>query len=142
MPEGHHFDQYIALQLLFFFNPVKGVPADMDLTLADASEVDHLLAHLQPGRVYVKDRGHCCFRLFQAIVDSGSHFVCRARDNSVYQVIEIQVYLAIIVCLLIALWTGKKPTLRTIEMIRFYFIGWAELDELEAHLAKLPAIPV
>ncbi len=101
-----------------------------------------ILAHLQPGRVYIKDRGYCCFRLFQAIVDSGSHFVCRARDNSVYQVIEIQVYLAIIVCLLIALWTGKKPTLRTIEMIRFYFIGWAELDELEAHLAKLPAIPV
>ncbi len=55
--------------------------------------------------------------------------------------IEIQVYLAIIVCLLIALWTGRKPTLRTIEMIRFYFIGWAELDELEAHIAKLPHLP-
>ncbi len=240
-----------GVKLHTHFEPLKGVPADMDLTVADASEVDHLLAHLQPERVYVKDRGYCCFRLFQAIVDIGSHFVCRARDNSVYQVIEnrslwaaakaagivsdqivwlgsegkrdelrqplrliqiackphrkrhagrggpeqgevllmatnlldvpaevialiyrkrwtvelffrffkyalgcrhllshgangieIQVYLAIIVCLLIALWTGKKPTLRTIEMIRFYFIGWAELDELEAHLAKLPAIPI
>lgn len=241
-----------AVKLHTHFEPLKGVPADMDLTLADASEVDHLLAHLQPGRVYVKDRGYCCFRLFQAIVDSGSHFVCRARDNSVYQVIEnrplsaqakaagivsdrivwlgsegkkgelrqplrliqiackphvkrghtarggpeqgqtlliatslldvpaevialiyrkrwtvelffrffkyglgcrhllshgangiqIQVYLAIIVCMLIALWTGKKPTLRTMEMIRLYFNGWAELDELEAHITNLSAIPV
>ena len=39
--------------------------------------------------------------------------------------------------MLIALWTGKKPTLRTVEMIRFYFIGWADTDELEAHIAKL-----
>ncbi len=51
--------------------------------------------------------------------------------------IEIQVYLAIIVCMLIALWTGRKPTLRTVEMIRFYFTGWAEADELDAHIAKL-----
>ncbi len=77
-----------GVKLHTHFEPLKGVPADMDLTVADASEVDHLLAHLQPERVYVKDRGYCCFRLFQAIVDIGSHFVCRARDNSVYQVIE------------------------------------------------------
>ncbi len=95
-----HFDQYIALQLLFFFNPVKGVPADMDLTLADASEVDHLLAHLQPGRVYVKDRGYCCFRLFQAIVDSGSHVVCRARDNSVYIEVPDRIGSAALFCAL------------------------------------------
>ena len=42
--------------------------------------------------------------------------------------------------MLIALWTGKKPTLRTVEMIRFYFIGWAEQDELEAHIAGLQKI--
>ena len=241
------------IKLHTHFEPLKGVPVDMDLTPADASEIEHLLAHLLPGRVYVKDRGYGCFRLFQAIVDIGSYFVCRMRDNSVYEVIEdrplsaeakaagvvsdqivwlgsegkreelkqplrliqiactphrkrsghngrggpeqgeflliatnlldvpaevialiyrkrwtvelffrffkhvlgcrhllshrangieIQVYLAIIVCMLIALWTGRKPTLRTMEMIRFYFIGWAELDELEAHIAKLPAMPV
>jgi len=33
-----------------------------------------------------------------------------------------------------------KPTLRTLEMIRFCFIGWAELDELEAHLAGLQPV--
>jgi len=53
--------------------------------------------------------------------------------------IEIQAYCAIIACLLIALWTGKKPTKRTYEMICFYFIGWASEEELLAHLEKLQA---
>lgn len=51
--------------------------------------------------------------------------------------IQIQAYCAIIACLLIALWTGGKPTLRTYEMLCFYFSGWADLDELTAHLEKL-----
>ncbi len=51
--------------------------------------------------------------------------------------IEIQTYCAIIACMLIALWTGKKPTLRTYEMICFYFIGLASEDELMAHIQKL-----
>lgn len=51
--------------------------------------------------------------------------------------IEIQTYCAIIACMLIALWTGKKPTLRTYEMICFYFIGMADEDELMAHIEKL-----
>lgn len=51
--------------------------------------------------------------------------------------IEIQTYCAIIVCLLISLWTGRKPTLRTFEMIQFYLSGWADEEELLAHLEKL-----
>ena len=43
----------------------------------------------------------------------------------------------IIACMLISLWTGRKPTLRTYEMICHYFTGLAEEDELLAHLAKL-----
>ena len=53
--------------------------------------------------------------------------------------IEIQTYCAIIACLLISLWTGKKPTLRTYEMICFYFCGMADEDELIAHIKKLNA---
>jgi hypothetical protein len=53
--------------------------------------------------------------------------------------VEIQTYCAIIACLLISLWTGRKPTLRTYEMICHYFAGLAEEDELLAHLAKLQA---
>ena len=242
------------IKLHTHFEPLNGVPVDIDLTAAKDSEIDNLFKRLVPGRVYVKDRGYACFGLFQAIVDIGSHFVCRIRDNSVYEVIEdrplstpakaagivsdqivrlgcdskrdelkqplrviriactphrkrsggtggtggtgrggpeqgeclliatnlmqtpaevvglifrqrwsveiffrffkhvlgcrhllshrhngieIQIYMAIIACMLIALWTGRKPTLRTVEMIRFYFIGWADADELETHIAKL-----
>jgi hypothetical protein len=52
--------------------------------------------------------------------------------------IEIQAYCAIIACLLIALWTGKAPTKRTYEMLCWFFIGWADEEELLAHLEKLP----
>lgn len=235
------------IKLHTHFDLLKGVPADIDLTKATDSEVENLMGRLLPGRVYVKDRGYACFRLFQGIVDIGSHFVCRIRDNSVYQGVEdrplsddaraagilsdqivwlgcegkrdelkqklriikikctphrkrihngrdgpeqgeflliatdlldlpaevialiyssrwtveiffrffkntlgnrhllshredgikIQVYMAIICCMLITLWTGRKPTVRTLEMLQFYFCGWADLEELEAHIAKL-----
>lgn len=51
--------------------------------------------------------------------------------------IQIQTYCAILACMLISLWTGRKPTLRTYEMISYYLLGWAEEDELLAHVAKL-----
>ena len=238
------------IKLHAHFEPLTGVPVDIEVTAAKASEVENLRRRLLPDRVYVQDRGYACFELLQAIDDIGSHFVCRVRDNSVYRVIEdrplsssakaagvvsdqivwlgcdpkrqgleqplrlvkiacqphrkrnktgrggpqqgefilivtnlldtpaqvigliyhkrwtvelffrffkhvlgcrhllshrangieIQVYLAIIVSMLIALWTGRKPTLRTIEMLRFYFTGWADTEELESHIAKLPTL--
>ena len=71
------------------------------------------------------------FRFFKHVL--GCRHLLSHHPNG----IEIQVYMAIIACMLIALWTGRKPTLRTVEMIRFYFIGWADADELETHIAKL-----
>ncbi len=62
---------------------------------------------------------------------------CRHLLSTAPAGVEIQAYCAIIACLLIALWTGKQPTKRTYEMICFYFIGWADEEELLAHLAKL-----
>jgi len=48
--------------------------------------------------------------------------------------VAIQVYCALIASLLITIWTGKKPTIRTFEMLQFYFLGWATDQELEEHL--------
>jgi hypothetical protein len=76
------------IKLHTHFEPLTGVPVDMDLTAAGDSEIENLLGRLVAGRVYVKDRGYACFRLFQAIVEIGSWFVCRVRDNSVCEVIE------------------------------------------------------
>ncbi len=62
---------------------------------------------------------------------------CRHLISHCENGIEIQTYRAIIACLLIALWTGKKPTLRTYEMICFYFTGLASEEELLQHIQKL-----
>ena len=50
--------------------------------------------------------------------------------------VAIQVYVGLIASLLITLWTGRKPSKRTWEMLQFYFQGWASLQELEGHLAR------
>ncbi len=243
-------DRNKAFKLHTQFELLKGVPVRMDLTDGNASERDVLESTLQAGRVYVMDRGYVKFSLFRKIVEVGSSFVCRIRDNSAFQVLEerplsddavaakiardvrvrfsgwkadaalgdrplriveirckprrqtgrrpgdagptqgetllvatdlldvpaevialiykhrwaietffrffkhvlgcrhllshcengiaIQTYLGIIACLLIALWTGRKPTLRTYEMICYYFSGLASEEELLAHLQKLP----
>lgn len=71
------------------------------------------------------------FRFFKHLLG------CRHLLSHDQNGIEIQTYCAIIACMLIALWTGKKPTLRTYEMICFYFTGLADEDELMAHIEKL-----
>jgi len=71
------------------------------------------------------------FRFFKQILGC-RHLLSRKQDG-----IEIQTYCAIIACLLISLWTGRKPTIRTYEMICFYFLGLASEDELMRHVDKL-----
>jgi len=71
------------------------------------------------------------FRFFKHLLGC-RHLLSHSQNG-----IEIQTYCAIIACLLISLWTGRKPTRRTYEMICFYFCGLASEDELLAHLAKL-----
>ena len=62
---------------------------------------------------------------------------CRHLLSHSAKGIEIQTYCAIIAWLMISLWTGRKPTLRTYEMICFYFCGMASEAELTAHINKL-----
>jgi hypothetical protein len=74
------------------------------------------------------------FRFFKHVLG------CRHLLSTHPAGIEIQAYCAIIACLLISLWTGRKPTLRTYEMICLYFGGWATLEELIAHMSKLKEV--
>ncbi len=62
---------------------------------------------------------------------------CRSLLSQNPNGIALQTYAAIIACMLIALWTGKKPTVRTYEFICWYFTGMADLDELLTHISKL-----
>ncbi len=245
-----------AYRLHTHFEILRGVPSRIDVTSANPKGEDDeravLERTLEPDRCYVTDRGYGKFTLWNAIVDKGSSYVCRVRDNSAFEVIEqrelteadheegvlsdqivslgkgrkaddrpdhqvrfvivkatphtsrgkyrggstghssdgkmriatnlldvpaelisklyrlrwlielffrmfkglmgcrhllstkqngveIQAYMAIIACLLILIYTGRTPTKRTFEMICLYLCGWAELDELESHIAQLKA---
>ncbi len=70
------------------------------------------------------------FRFFKHVLGC-RHLISHNKNG-----IEIQMYMAIIACMLISLWTGRKPTLRTYEMVCWYFTGMADLEELEAHIAR------
>ena len=71
------------------------------------------------------------FRQFQHLL--GCRHLLSHHQNG----ITIQTYCAIIACLLIALWTGRKPTKRTQEMLCYFLTGWASAEEVAAHVAKL-----
>jgi len=51
--------------------------------------------------------------------------------------LTIILYCALIASMLITLWTGRKPTKRTFEMLCFVFMGWAEDDDLARHIERL-----
>jgi len=234
--------QHRAAKMHVHFDVLKGVPCETTVTTGSGSETEQLRATLQARRLYVIDRGYAEYQLFQDIMDAGSDFIGRIRDNgpggviadrpltaaaqaagvrsdrivwlggpqsgSVFRqtvrVLEvatgktdahgrpeilllatsrldldaalvalgyrfrwtvelffrwfkcilgcrhllanspkgvtIQVYLAIIASLLISLWVGRKPTIRTLEMLQFYFQGWATEEELMAHLDHLKPV--
>lgn len=235
-----------GIKVHFQYEILKGVPVDMELTDANASEKTVLAANLLPNRIYVLDRGYAKYSLLEEITKAKSSFVCRIRDNAIYKTIEdkqlsdkategnivfdkvvelgcetaetklkniriiavkcnpkfrpsrtggrggpkqgevlliatdrfdlepetiaeiykhrwtieiyfrffkhvlgcrhlisynengieIQMYMAIIACMLISLWTGRKVTLRTYEMVCWYFCGMADLEELQAHIDR------
>ena len=71
------------------------------------------------------------FRMFKHLLGC-RHLLSHNEDG-----IRIQSYCAIIACLLINIWTDRKPTKRTFEMLCFHMMGWASDAELERHLEKL-----
>jgi Transposase DDE domain len=62
---------------------------------------------------------------------------CRHLLSTCQNGVTIQVYLALIASLLISVWTSRKPSKRTFEMLCFYFSGWASEEELHEHLRSL-----
>jgi hypothetical protein len=75
------------------------------------------------------------FRWFKCVLGC-RHLVSQAENG-----VRLQVYVALLVSLLISLWTGHKPTKRTLEMIQHYLNGWATWEELLEHLQSLSKQP-
>jgi Transposase DDE domain len=236
--------EHRGVKLHLHFDVFCGAPDDASLTHASGSETDQLRAMLRPKRLYVFDRGYLDHALYREIIEAGSSFIGRIKDNAAYTVqsqvplstadraasvvsderikrlgtphhknelkghdlrliqvqrtndegaletwwlltnrldlpaelvalgyryrwtvelffrwlkcvlgckqllttsqngVAVQIYTALIASLLIVLWTGRKPTKRTWEMLQFYFQGWASLEEVQAHLEKQKLIAV
>ena len=230
--------EHRGVKLHLHFDVFCGTPRDASVTPACGSETDQLRVMLRPGRLYVIDRGYLDHELYREIIEAGSSFIGRIKDNGSYTTeserplstadraagvvsdellkrlgtphhkdelkghrlrlvkvqrtndagaletwwlltnrldlpaelvaleyryrwtvelffrwlkcvlgckqllttsengVALQIYTALIASLLVVLWTGRKPTKRTWEMLQFYFQGWASLDEVEAHLEK------
>lgn len=71
------------------------------------------------------------FRWFKCILGC-QHLLASSKNG-----VTIQIYCALIASMLITIWTGRKPTKRTFEMLQFYFLGLATEQELEQHLESL-----
>ena len=83
LDEGHR-----AAKMHLHFEVLRGIPVRVSVTAGNGSEVEQLRRALQPGRLYVIDRGYAEYQLFQDIIDAGSSFLGRIRDNAVWQVVQ------------------------------------------------------
>jgi len=70
------------------FEVLREAPVRLTVTPGQGSEIEALRARLEPGRLYVLDRGYRSFSLLQDIVDAASSFVIRLHGNAVYEVLE------------------------------------------------------
>lgn len=69
------------------------------------------------------------FRWFKHILGC-RHLLSHCRNG-----VELQVYAAILACLLIARYTGLKPNKALYEAVCWYLSGWASREELMAQIA-------
>lgn len=70
------------------------------------------------------------FRWVKCILGCG-HWLAESRQGA-----TLQIYLALIAALLLQLYSGRRPTKRMMELIRFYLMGWATSQELQTGLAR------
>ena len=70
------------------------------------------------------------FRIFKQLL--GLRHLLSQREEG----IDIQVYCTAIVCLLVCLMTGTRPTRSNRDMIGWYLIGLASREELLSHLSR------
>jgi hypothetical protein len=61
---------------------------------------------------------------------------CRHLVSTKPEGVMVQMYCAVIACLLINLWTARKPTKRTVETLAYYLMGVATEAEVVAHLNR------
>jgi len=77
-----------GIKLHLHFDVFGSVPTDAVITPAACSEPAERRLMLKPGRLYVHDRGYLDHELYCEILDAGSSFIGRIKDNGQYTVAE------------------------------------------------------
>jgi hypothetical protein len=70
------------------------------------------------------------FRWIKCILEN-RHWLAESEGG-----VRAQVYLALIAALLLQLFTGRRPTRRMMELIQWYLLGWASVEELTVGLER------
>jgi hypothetical protein len=70
------------------------------------------------------------FRFFKQVLG------CRHLISQRVEGVQVQVYCAVIACMLINLWTGKRPGKHMVHMLAWYFMGVATAAEVRAFLDR------
>jgi hypothetical protein len=74
------------------------------------------------------------FRWMKSVLKA-RHLIAHSANG-----VALQMYAALVVSLLLVLYTGRKPNRRLFETLQFYLLGWVSDDELDAALARLPQL--
>src|SRR5207244_4709702 len=81
-------DQHRAAKMHVAFAVLRQGPVDVTVTAGNGSERAEWRRLVQPGGFSVVDRGYVDYSLFQELHDLPCRFLCRVKDNAVYEVQE------------------------------------------------------
>jgi Transposase DDE domain len=81
-------DTHRGVKLHLHFDVFCAIPTDAVITPAACSEPGQLQVMLQPGRLYVIDRGYLDHELYREILEAKSSFIARIKDNAAYTAAE------------------------------------------------------
>lgn len=76
------------LKAHFVFNVLDQVPVEVELTNGKKDERHVLPLQIDPGAIYIVDRGYVARALWRAILAAGSSFVARIKSDTRYTVLE------------------------------------------------------
>ena len=80
--------QHRAAKTHVQFEVLRGLPIHVDITTGNGSETTAMKGRLEPGLLYVMDRGYADYQLFQDVIDAKSSLIGRIKENAVWQLVK------------------------------------------------------
>jgi len=77
-----------GVRLQLQYDLAGNLPRAFEITAANGSEPASLKKLLQPGLLYLCDRGYIDYAMYQAVHEGGSFFVGRLKSDNAYEVVE------------------------------------------------------